>query len=71
MLDVDHHPISFRQLVVDYEASTDEPTILGFDYYHRKNAVLRLLCKQCHIQYGLKMRTLYEKNNSTISKTKY
>ena len=54
MLDVDHYPISFRQLVVDYEASTDEPTILGFDYYHRKNASLRLLCKQCHIRYGLK-----------------
>jgi hypothetical protein len=54
MLDVDHYPISFNQLVIDYENSTDEPTKIGFDYYHRKNAQLRLLCRECHIKHGLK-----------------
>ena len=54
MLDVDHYPISFNQLVKDYENSTDEPTGKGFEIYHKQHAQYRILCGTCHQEHGLK-----------------
>lgn len=54
MLDVDHYPISFNQLVRNYENSTPEPTMTGFELYHREHATYRILCGMCHQRHGLR-----------------
>ena len=51
LLDVDHYPVSFNQLVRDYEATG---ILEDFSIYHKQNAKLRLLCRECHRLYGLK-----------------
>lgn len=50
VLDIDHYPKMFSEIVKEYEASTDEPTVEGFGIYHQEVAEYRLLCKSCHYE---------------------
>lgn len=52
LIDVDHYPITFSELVKEYESLPDPKD--PFASYHEKYAKLRLLCKPCHIRYGLR-----------------
>ena len=48
LLDIDHYPLRFSEIVEHYEQSTDNPTTDGFAKYHQDVAQYRLLCQTCH-----------------------
>lgn len=47
LLELDHHPTTFVEIVKNYEEQ-DEPGGISFESYHEKNATYRVLCQQCH-----------------------
>lgn len=54
MLDIDHYPQSFNQIVLEFEKTEAEKTPECFEKFHKEIAQYRILCKNCHIEHGLK-----------------
>lgn len=55
LLDIDHYPKTFNQIVIEYEAGgTEETNPQSFAEYHLKVAKYRLLCHECHVIHGKK-----------------